>query len=157
MDFDWEKIGRALATVIPVIILVVVNIFFRKQQEQKKRTDAVRSLLSEIDYNQRLVEAFSRQWQTKNFKTATWKRNKGKMDYIAPGLGYTLSSAYEIIDEFNREIDRARKQKSTSYLAAIRVERLREPLTRSRQGLEEWLQLNKGKENVLKRSRSRLF
>ena len=153
MDFDWGVIGRALAAIIPVIILLVVNVFFRKQQEQKRRLTTVRSLLSEINYNQELMEAFSLQWQTKKFKMATWKRNKDRMDYIASGLRYTLASAYEIAEEFNREIDTAKKHKSLSYLASIQVDRLREPLAQSKQGLEEWLQLNKGKERIFKRSR----
>ena len=119
MDFDWSEIGKVLATAIPVIILIVVNIFFRKQQEQKRKITTVRSLLSEINYNQKLMEAFSMQWQIKKFKTATWKRNKDKMDYIPSGLHYTLGGVYEIVEEFNREIDNAKKHKSTSYLTSM--------------------------------------
>jgi len=110
----------------------------------------VRSLLSEINYNQKLMEAFSLQWQTKKFKTATWKQNKDRMDYVDPGLGYTLADAYEIADEFNREIDAAKKHKSASYLATIQVDRLMQPLAKSKQGLEEWLQLNKGRKEPVK-------
>ena len=153
MGFEWGEIGKTLAAIIPAIIILAVSIFFRKQQEKTRRIKVVRSLLSEVDYNQKLIEAFSMQWQTKKFKTATWKRNKDKMDYIATGLRYTLASAYEIAEEFNQEIDAAEKHKSTSYLAGIRMDRLREPLTQSKQGLEEWLQLNKGKEKIFKRSR----
>ena len=150
---DLGEVGKILAYLIPVIILILVNVFFRKQQEQKRRLTVVKSLLSEIDYNQKLVEAFSFHWQAKKFKTATWKRNKDKMDYIEQGLHTTLAGAYEIAEEFNREIDAAKKHKSASYLASIQVDRLSEPLAKSRQGLEEWLQLNKGKEKIFKRSR----
>jgi len=146
VDFsDLGEIGKILAYLIPVIILIVTNVFFRKQKERKARLSMVRSLLSEISYNQKLMEAFSLQWQTKKFKTATWKRNKDKMDYIDPGLHYTLADAYEIAEGFNREIDAAKKHKSVSYLAGIRVDRLKEPLARSKQGLEEWLALNQSK------------
>lgn len=146
MSFDWSELGKVLAAVTPALVILVVSIFFRKQQKQKRMLTVVRSLLSEIDYNLKLTEAFSLQWQTKKFKTATWRQNKGKMDYIASSLHYTLAGAYEIAEEFNREIDTAKKHKSTSYLGGIRVDRLREPLIQSKQGLEEWLQLNKGKE-----------
>ena len=108
MDFsDLGEIGKFLAYMVPIIILLVVNAFFKKQKQQRAKLSVVRSLLSEINYNQKLVEAFSLQWQTKKFKTATWKQNKDRMDYIDPGLGYTLADAYEIADEFNREIDAA--------------------------------------------------
>jgi hypothetical protein len=123
----------------------VFNIFFRKQQEQKRRLTVVKSLLSEVEHNQKLMEAFLMRWQTKKFKTANWKRNRDKMDYIDQDLRTTLAGAYEIAEEFNKEIEAAKKYKSPGYLASIRVDRLREPLAKSRQGLEEWLELNKGR------------
>jgi hypothetical protein len=150
VDFDWGEIGRIFSYLIPVIIFILVNVFFRKQQEQKRRVEAVRSLLSEINSNQKLMEAFLFQWQTKKFKTGVWKRNKDKMDYIDHNLHTTLASAYEIAEEFNREIEAANKQKSASYLAGIQIDRLKEPLAKSRLGLEQWLQLNKGKKEPVK-------
>jgi len=153
VDFDWGEIGNILTYIIPVIILLVVNVLFRKQREQKKRLTVVKSLLSEINYNQKLVEAFSFRWQTKKFKVRNWKKNKDKMDYIDQSLHATLASIYEIAEEFNQEIDAAKKHKSPGYLASIQVDRLREPLTRSKEGLEEWLRLNKGKEKIFKGSR----
>ena len=147
---DLAEIGKILSYLAPVIILVLVNVFFRKQQEEKRRLAVVRSLLSEIDYNQKLMEAFLFQWQAKKFKAGSWKRNRDKMDYIDQGLHTTLASAYEIAEEFNREIGTAKKHKSASYLASIRVDRLREPLAKSKQGLEEWLELNKGKKKSVK-------
>jgi len=142
---DLGELGKTLSYMVPVIILILVSVFFKKQQEQKRRLAAIQSLLSEINYNQKLMEAFLFQWQAKKFKIGIWKRNRDKMDYIDQSLHATLASVYEISDEFNREIDTAKKHKSASYLASIEVDRLREPLARSKQGLEEWLQLNKGR------------
>ncbi len=143
MDFDWGDIGQVLTYLAPVLIFVVINVFFRKQQQQKRQQQAVRGLLSEIDYNQKLMEAFLFKWQAKKFKTGVWKRNKDKMDYIDQSLRNTLAGAYAIAEEFNGEIETAKKHKSSSYLAGIQVDRLKEPLARSKQGLEEWLELNK--------------
>ena len=143
MDFDWESIGRILAWLVPALIFLIFNIFLRKQQEQKRRLGVVKSLLAEIDYNQKLLEAFLLQWQYKKFKTGHWQRNKNKLDYIDQGLRTTLADTYGIAEGFNREIELAKKQKSTSYLAGIKMDRLREPLAKSRQGLEEWYALNK--------------
>ena len=150
MDFDWGEIGKVIAYVVPVIILILVNVVFRKQQEQKRRQSVVRSLISEINYNQKLMEALSIQWQAKKFKTGNWKRNKDKMDYIDQSLHVTLTDTYKIAEEFNRDIEAAKKYKSTSYLASIQVDRLKEPLSKSKQGLEEWLQLNKGRKEPVK-------
>jgi hypothetical protein len=150
VDFDWGEIGKVVGYVIPVIILLVVNVLFRKQQEQKRRLSVVRSLLSEIEYNQKHMEALSLKWQIKKFKTGNWKRNKDKMDYIDQSLHVTLTGTYEIAEEFNRDIEAAKKYKSTSYLASIQVDRLKEPLSKSKQGLEQWLQINKGRKEPVK-------
>ena len=150
MDIDWKEIGQVLSYLVPAVAFVVINIFFRKRQEQKRQQQVVRGLISEIDYNQKLMEAFLFKWQAKKFKTGIWKRNRDKMGYIYQGLRNTLAGAYEIAEEFNSEIGAAKKHKSSSYLADIRVDRLKEPLARSKQGLEEWLELNKRQKELEK-------
>ena len=70
------------------------------------------------------------------------------MDYIDQSLYVTLADAYEIADGFNREIDAARKHKSSSYVAGINASRLIGPLVKSKRGLEEWMTLNKDKKKV---------
>jgi len=149
VDFDWGEIGKIFFYVLPVIVFILFNIFFRKQQEQQRRLTVVKSLLSEMEHNQKLMEAFLMRWQTRKFKTGNWKRNKDKMDYIGQGLRATLAGAYEIAEEFNRDIAAAKKHKSPGYLAGIQVDRLREPLAKSRQGLEQWLELNKGRKKPI--------
>ncbi|MFC1894118.1 hypothetical protein ACFLYR_08950 [Chloroflexota bacterium] len=148
MDFDWGEIGKVLSYLIPVIMFLLFNVFFKKQREQQRRMAVVKSLLSETDFNSKLVDSFSFQSQMKNFKTATWKKNKDKMDYVDQTLYSILAGAYEIAEGFNREIDVARKYGSTSYIAGIDTRRLVEPLAKSRRGLEEWIELNKGKKKV---------
>jgi len=143
LDIDWGEIGQVLSYLVPVVAFIVFNIFFRKHQEQKRQQQVVRSLLSEIDYNRQLMETFLFKWQSKKFKTGTWKSNKDKMNYIDQSLHNTLVGAYAIAEEFNGEIEAAKKHKSSSYLAGIQVDRLKEPLAKSKQGLEEWLELNK--------------
>ena len=143
MDIDWGEIGQVLSYLVPVAAFVVINIFFRKRQEQKRQQEVVRSLLAEIEHNQKLMEAFLFKWQSKKFKTGAWKSNKDKIDYIDHSLRNTLAGAYDIAEEFNGEIEAAKKHKSSSYLAGIQVDRLKEPLAKSKEGLEAWLELNK--------------
>ena len=145
---DFEDIGKFLTYLIPIIIIVLTNVVFKKHKQQQTKLNVVRSLLSEIDFDQKLLEAFSLQWQIRKFKAGTWKRNKDKMDYIDPALRYVLADAFEIAEEFNREVDAAKKHKSTSYLSGIRVERLTKPLAKSKQRLEEWLELNQSKKKL---------
>jgi len=143
LDFDWKEIGQVLSYLIPVVAFIIFNVVFKKRQEQKRQQQLVRSLISEIDYNHKLMETFLFKWQAKKFKAGIWKANKDKIDYIDQGLRNTLAGAYEIAEEFNSEIEAAKKHKSSSYLVGIQVDRLKEPLARSKQGLKEWLELNK--------------
>ena len=145
MDFDWSELGKFLSYIIPLIMFVLFNVVFKKHREKQRQLAVVKSLLSEIEYNSNLVETFSMRPQMKNFKTATWKRNRDKMDYIDQSLYSTLADVYEVADGFNREIDAAKKHKSTSYIAGLDVSRLIKPLAKSKQGLEEWTELNKSK------------
>lgn len=67
-----------MSYLVPIIVFVVTNIFFRKRQEQKRQEQVVRSLISETDYNRKLMETFLFKWQSKKFKTGTWKSNKDR-------------------------------------------------------------------------------
>jgi hypothetical protein len=149
VDFDWGEIGKIFGYLIPVILFLVFNVLLKKQQEQKRRVTAVKSLVLEIEHNQKLMESFSMEWKIKKFKTTTWEKNKDKMDYLEDkGLYSTLIDTYEITNEFNREMVMAKEYGSTSYLAGIKLDRLRDPLLRSINGLQEWLELNKNKKSV---------
>lgn len=72
------------------------------------------------------------------------------MDYIDQSLHNTLAGAYEIAEEFNSQIEAAKKHKSSSYLAIIQVDRLRETLAKSKQRLEQWLELEKRQKEMPK-------
>ena len=50
-----------------------------------------------------------------------------------------LSDASAIVEDFNQQIGAARKYKSASYMASVNMDKLKEPLAKSKQGLEEWL------------------
>ena len=75
------------------------------------------------------------------------------MDYITPDLYSTLADAYEITENFNREIDLAKKHNSASYMVNIRMDRLIKPLASSKQELEQWLLENKKKKELPKKQR----
>ena len=149
MDADdvWEK----LAFLALILIFLLVSTFLRGRRAAKTQLGVVLSLLSEVNYNQKLMEAFSYNLKVKKFKTASWKVNKGKMDFIDQELQTSLAKAYEIAERFNLDIDAAHKHKLATYLASIQVDKLKEPLACSKQGLEEWLKLNTVKEKTSKK------
>ncbi len=62
-------------------------------------------------------------------------------------LGNTLSHMFETVGEFNDQIKAAKKAKSTSSLN-IDVDKLKEPLAQSRQGLEDWMMCTIGQKEL---------
>ena len=142
MDFgDLSELGKNISALIPLILVVLFQIFVRRRRTEKTTPEVVNNLLKEINHNQQLMEAFLVTWQTNKFKTDSWQRNKNRLDFLDQHVHTALTNAYDLAEEFNREITSAKKFKSSSYLANVNVDKLREPLARSRKGLEEWQSL----------------
>ena len=147
MDFgDLGELGKNITIIIPLILLIIFQIFMRKRRTERTPQEIVSNLLAEVNQNQQLMEAFLVKWQVKKFKTGSWQRNKNRLHFLDLSVQTALADAFDLAEEYNREIDSAKTHKSASYLANINVEKLRQPLARSRQGLEEWLQATMGQE-----------
>lgn len=138
---------------IPIVIFVLLlaNTFLRKRRGERNPAEIALSLLADVKQNQHQMESFNYSKQAGKFRTASWGRNKNRIEFLGQGLQGSLAEAFDTADQFNRDIDSARKYKSSSYLASINVERLRRPLSASKQGLEDWLKDNMGKGHPARR------
>ena len=139
---DFGDLGRYLIILIPLILLILFNMFFRRRRGERTQPEIAISLLSEVAINQQLVDAFAEKSQVKKFRTGSWQRNKDKLDFLDQKVRDDLAKTFSMAEEFNRAIDNARKFKSSSYLMGVPADKLKESLTHSRQGLEEWFQAN---------------
>ena len=146
---DLGNFGENLVPMILIGVFLVVNILLKRRKGERTPVEIATSLLSEVVDNQNGMETFNVQWQAKKFKTGSWKRNRAKVDFLDQALQHILADAFSILEDFNHEIGAAKKYKSSSYLASISVDRLRTPLARSKEGLEEWLQDNMGEKETL--------
>ena len=138
MDLDtiWENIPLIVA----IIGLILLQIFLRRRRKpETTHQEIVQSLLSEVRLNQALVEIFNLRQKPKKFELASWWRNKNKLDFLEQSLQGNLSGAFGMAEDFNQQIEAAKKYKSASYMVGVDVGRLKGPLDKSRQGLEEWL------------------
>jgi len=154
MDFgDLGALGKNLSVIIPLILLVVFQIFTRKHRAERTLQEIVTSLLNEVNHNQKLMEAFLVKWQIKKFKIDSWKRNRNRINTLDQSVQTALADTFDLVEDFNRQMENAKKNKSTSYLANINMDKLKEPLARSRRGLEEWLQEHSGQQNMPTRRR----
>jgi len=150
---DANGFGEILGPIIGIAVVIVMNILLRRRRGEKVPNEIVLALLSDVRHNQMIVDSFRFNSQAKKFKTGSWKRNQTKLGFLDQDLQTTLAQAFSIAEEFNKDVDAARKYKSASYLANVNVSRLSKPLAESKRGLEGWLQANMGKQDMLPRRR----
>jgi len=128
---------------IPLIIVIALSFIMRRRKPvEKTPQDVASSLLMDVIANQRALEKFDTQTRPKKLKLGSWQRNSEKLDFLEPSLRSTLSNTFRQIEDFNLRVESAKMYKSTSYLFGVNIERLQEPLDKSREGLEEWLKAN---------------
>ncbi|MFC1874041.1 hypothetical protein ACFLYX_01930 [Chloroflexota bacterium] len=143
MDFD--EIGSNLPIIVIALALILFQFFMRRRPKQEKTPrEIATSLLAEVARNLHQVESFQAQSRMGRFLLESWSRNKNRLDFLGRELQNDLSDAYMIAEDLNRQIEMAKKQKSSVYMATLDVEKLRGPLTRSKEGLEQWLVDNFG-------------
>lgn len=142
MDFStiWENAPLIGA----VIVFLLLQFFLKKPKPETGQQEIVQNLLSEVRLNQALAETFQLRQKPKKFEVVSWQRHKTGLDFLQQSLESALSDAFDITEDFNQRIESTKKYKSASYLAGIDIDKLKEPLARSQQGLEEWLLANAG-------------
>ncbi|MBI4185964.1 MAG: hypothetical protein HY530_00460 [Chloroflexi bacterium] len=142
-----SELGRNLLPLIILVLFIVANIFLRRRKAKAPLEIAV-GLLSEVKYNQKLVEAIDHRWRGKKMKTGTWEKYKGGLDFLPQPLRDMLAGVFSAAGDFNQQIASARKYKSSSYIMGIDTGRLKEPLAESRRQLEEWVRQNMGRREL---------
>jgi hypothetical protein len=103
----------------------------------------VQSLIYELRLNQALVDTFHLREKPRRFESTHWQLSKDKLGFLEEWLQNTLAEVFELVDEFNQEIKAAKKAKMLEQLN-IDVSKLKEPLAKSKKGLEDWLEENTG-------------
>jgi len=145
MDFGGIDIMENLPIILIAVAIIVVQFFLRRRvKPEKTPREIVLSLLGDVGRNLGMVESFSSQSRMSKFMVASWQRNKNRVDFLDQDLQGALSDSFIMADDLNRQIDAARTQKSSIYVATIDVSKLRNPLTKSKEGLEHWLENNFG-------------
>ena len=131
-DSQWQII-------LPLIIFIIFAMFMRRRKTEGTDTEVASSLLMDIHENLKVVESFDYQKRPRKFKIGSWQRNSSKLGFLEPELLSNLTEAFNLAENFNRQIDMAQKQKSDIYLSGLDVHKVERPFTKSRDGLQEWL------------------
>jgi len=137
---DFGDIGENIPIIALAIGLILLQFFLRRRRPPVATHQGIaQNLLAEVKLNHRMAEAFALGQQARKFMTTSWQRHKNKLDFLDQSLQVTLSDAFMMAEDFNQQMAAAKKYKSTSYLAGIDVDKLKGTLTKSWEGLEEWL------------------
>ncbi|MFC1943075.1 hypothetical protein ACFLWO_00625 [Chloroflexota bacterium] len=149
---DFGDISENIPIIVMIVGLVVLQLFLRRRRKPEiTHQEIARSLLSEVRLNQALAETFSLRQKPKKFETVSWQINKAKLDFLDESLQGDLSHTFMMVEDSNRQIDAAKKYKSASYLVGIDAGKVKDLLTKSREGLEKWLQSATGTNEPLRK------
>ena len=138
-DFFGGEGGSQWQIILPLIIFIVFALFMRRRRTENTDTDIANSVLMDVHENLGIVESFGYQKKPKKFRVGSWQRNNAKLGFLGSSLQDSLAEAFSLAESFNQQIDIAKKQKSDVYLSGIDVHKMEGPLTKSRDGLQEWL------------------
>ncbi len=137
---NFENIGDNIWIIIIVIALLVLQFVIRRRRSpEATQIEIVQNLVSEVSIDLRLAEILISGEQVKRLLTTAWQLNKNKLDFLDTALQSDLNDAYMIAEDFNQQVAASKKYKSITYIASINAERLKEKLTKSKEGLEQWL------------------
>lgn len=131
--------GSQLTIMLPLLVFIIFAIFMRKRKTEGSDTEVASSLLIDISENLKLVGSFEYQKKPKTFRAGSWQRNSTKLGFLEPELLADLTNAFSMVESVNEQITKAKKEKSDIYLSGVDVHKLEGPLTKSRDGLQEWL------------------
>lgn len=129
------------------------NLYWRQRRAEKTPLGLVVSVLSEVNHNQKVMNNFTTNRKTRKLKTASWRRNRVRADFLPYELKSSLDQASEMAGDVNNRIDTARKRNSDSYMIGVNVEAVKVPLARSQEQLKEWLMENASKPEYAPRRR----
>jgi len=125
-----------------IVILLVANFYFRKRKTDKSPLGMAVGIFSDVNKNLKLVENFSFHWQVGKLKDSNWQLNKDRVDFLPVDIKSTLSKTFDMVEEVNQRIEAAQRYKSNSYMAGIDIDKLKGPLARSKERLQEWIKEN---------------
>ncbi len=133
------NLGENVIFIIAILAILVLFSLFRRRSPNRDRPEVVRGLLSEVRINEVLIETFHQRPKPKRFETSTWQLNKKKLDFLEKSLQVDLNNAFTLAEDFNRQLKAAKKAKSADFKFNLDHEKMKEPLAKSKKGLEDWL------------------
>jgi hypothetical protein len=139
---DW-----LIWVIIAILAGLVIWNFTRRRTSGAMNMDIVMGILANVEDSIRTIEIRLADPEGKyKFQNASWRVFGKKITFLSPELQASLNEGFTMIDEFNRRIDEARRNKSMQTLRDMPVAQLKGPLLKSKEGLQAWIRSQSDKE-----------
>jgi len=133
--------------IIALLVVFLIWTYLRRRSTGSLKVDAVEGILKDIAENTQIMEErLSNPQSDRKFQISNWKRFKSKLGFLEEPELASVNEVYTLITEYNERIELARKNHTLAALQDLQVGKLREPLTESKNGLSDWLRMNRRKE-----------
>ncbi len=138
MSGEWSQY-----IIFLVLILFLFWSFSRRRRAGTPRVDATIGILTDVNDNIKIMEDRLNNYQSKKkFQTGGWKLYKDRVEFLDSSVISSINEAFTLAGDFNIRIDTARKNRALATLQDMQIEKLREPLNKSKEGLVAWLKAN---------------
>lgn len=137
MHADWSLI------LFIVVIIVLIWLVTRRRGRDSPRLQVAIALIADINDNLKIMENHRIDPASiKKFKDRSWKAYQEKLDFMDVPTALAIKECFSLISEINEKIDVARKSQSPAILQELPLEKLRESISKSKEGLVAWLRAN---------------
>ena len=152
---DFGDITDNIPVIISIVVLILLQFFLRRKRSPvTNQVGIIQNLINEIRLNNRLADVFNPGKAGKKFMDTSWRLYGNKLDFLERELHTDVTDTYMLIEDYNQQITSAKKFKSTSYLASIDIDRLKDLLDDTQEGLEDWLVARTGSDQTTPKSPS---
>ena len=138
--------GAWVLLITMAIILILVSLV-RRRGGVAKYPEVVQGLLYDIRFNQGLSAHLFELKKPRRFENTNWMMNRDKIGFLGEQLKLMLKETFALVEEYNKQIKAAKKDKSDSY-KAIDLTRFKELLDKCRQELEDWMVQKTGSKDL---------
>ncbi len=140
MSGNWSSI------LIFVLIIGVLLWWLGRRGGGRRGTQKLQAaigLISNVNDNIKILGIHRAEPQsTKKFRDGSWKVHQDKLDFLDTATVNALKETFSLVSDFNEKIGLAKKTKTTATLQELPLDKLNEPLAKSKEGLVQWLKAN---------------
>ncbi len=137
----------AWVTVITLAIILILVSLVRRRGGAAKYPEIVQALLYDVRFNQGLTAYFPKLKKPRRFENTNWTMNQDRIGFLGEQLQLNLKETFTLVEEYNKQIKAAKKEKSDSY-KTLDLTRFKELLDKCREELEDWMVQKTGSKDL---------